>query len=126
MKEILFRGKRIDTKEWVEGSYIYAHKWNWDGSAGHLICDIYGVNKTQVISETVGQFIGLTAKNEKMIFVGDVLRNHYGDLFLVVDEGTRVVLRTTKNKVHTWKYVHRYEIVGNIIDNPELFERSKK
>ena len=120
MREIIFRGKRIDTKEWVKGSYIYAHKWNWDGSAGHLICDIYGVNKTQVIAETVGQYTNLTDKKGKEIFVGDILKNKWGDLYLVVEETTRIVLKGKNNHIHTWKYAHSYEIVGNIFDNKEL------
>ena len=130
MREILFRGKRIDTKEWVKGSYIYAHKWNWDGSAGHLICDIYGVNKTQVISETLGQFTGLTDKNGKKIFEGDIVRQDNGIAQVIEwiswdyeDTEDNVMIGTfmCKDKNGEWTYISkRDEVIGNIYDNPEL------
>lgn len=124
MREILFRGKRIDTKEWVEGSYIYAHKWNWDGSAGHLICDIYGVNKTQVISETIGQFTGLTDKNGKRIFEGDIVA--YNELHIDGKEYQEIgYFECCENfvsfRIHGKQITPFYcEVIGNIHDNKEL------
>lgn len=75
MREILFRGKRKDTGEWVEG---HLHKMDGYGT-GYTE---YGI-QVQVIStsrpwsvlvlpETVGQYIGLTA-NGKKIFEGDII-----------------------------------------------------
>ena len=72
---IVLNGEKIKG-EWVQGSYIFAHKWNWDGSEGHLICNIYGTDKVQVIPETVCEAVrGLTDRNGKQVFEGDIFKN---------------------------------------------------
>ena len=74
-EKIVLNGEKIKG-EWVQGSYIFAHKWNWDGSAGHLICNIYGTNKVKVIPETVCEAVrGLTDRNGKQVFEGDIFKN---------------------------------------------------
>lgn len=80
MREILFRGKRVDNGEWIEG-YLLNHEQKY------YICnncsDIsYGDNGNrirfgcwyEVIPETVGQYTGLTANGAK-IFEGDIVRD---------------------------------------------------
>lgn len=67
MREILFRGKRDDTGEWIYGYYKV-------GMSGRTT--IYTLTEClhEVIPETVGQYIGLVDKKDNKIFEGDIVR----------------------------------------------------
>lgn len=73
MREILFRGKIINGAEWLKGYFCYS-------SISDLPCiqDKATHEYKNVIPETVGQYTGLTDKNSKKIFEGDIVR--YADI----------------------------------------------
>ena len=67
MREILFRGKRKDNGEWVEGFYLVA--------AGIPFISTFGVREPiPVVPETVGQFTGLCDKKGKKIWEGNAVK----------------------------------------------------
>lgn len=75
MREILFRGKRVDNNEWTEG-YLYKI-WNkvfllW-GMTGDC------PNMEEVIPETVGQYTGIKDDQDVRIFEGDIVEVRYDD-----------------------------------------------
>lgn len=81
MREILFKAKRISDGKWIEGSLIVYP----DQTTGIVydIGDIEGMRKEVVRPETVCQYTGLTDKDGKKIFEGDIL-NENGEHFTVV------------------------------------------
>ena len=129
MREILFRGKRIDNSKWVEGYLIHDEFCNVGiPYIGYLNWKGHSVD--EVIPETVGQYIGITDKTGKKIFEGDIVKEynifgvevgigavHWSDLFLA--------WHITKNKSMYSGNIASYEVIGNIHDNPELLKGGK-
>ena len=117
MREILFRGKHTVNGEWIFG-YLVS-----ENNIGNLVeCD-------PVIPTTVGQFTGLTDKNGKKIFEGDIVKNEYESgkyKYFKIVYGEQTLGWKIRNKYGMFgrlcDVIGNMEVIDNIHDNPELLE----
>lgn len=130
MREILFRGKRLDNGERVEGIPIFYR-------AGRCVIVVAFAPLTKAVEcyavdpFTVGQYTGLTAKNGKRIFEGDVLFDPHPcvqERYEVIWFGGDFMRKTINRHYLTLSPLNcrDFEIIGNIHDNPELMERGRE
>ena len=135
MREIKFRGKDLETGEWVYGSLfqsleqypaIAKPKPTADGKLFYCL--------TVVDADTVGQYTGLKDRNGKEIYEGDIALMDYSAFNTGKDGQTYAVVRWIDYRAaFMWDAGLNYyadmrndvEICGNIHDNPELLEDGK-
>ena len=128
MREILFRGKRLDNGEWVYGLLC---------RVGDTYANIRRMDTEvlySVLTNTIGQFTGLTDKNGKKIFEGDILKiihkyqspfdddtKEYTDITTDVvffdDEGLCFSYGKSPFLCVVDNVTAEYEIIGNIYDD---------
>lgn len=138
MREILFRGKRIDNGEWVYGDII--HRRYLKNDVVVIRTEDSGFDNYsdyEVDPSTVGQCVpGLTDKNGKKIYEGDILErtNVNGEKYkeyVVAGQwsykwthGVYGFSLTDLNGGYMMDlhYTKSYEIIGNIHDNPEILK----
>ena len=141
MREILFRGKDVRTGYWKEGSLVR----EWLGvDIGYTIRDVPDrfnqiAFRSIVDPKTVGQFTGLTDKNGKKIFEGDICKFrewdngemcwighvHFEHCQFIISGGANKECPSNFHLVLSRFSPENIEVIGNIHDNPELLEADK-
>lgn len=128
-RENLFKAKRIDNGEWVEGQYAYiTNPLTEDGKPiKHLICNGTNIFNDLIDPDTLCQYTGLTDKNGKKIWENDIVRNEKGDIGVVQwfeEHAAFMIWNKTKHYVCylAENDFSKIEIAGNEFDNPELLE----
>ena len=132
MREILFRGKRLDNGEWIQGDIV---QFPVHGVV-RIVEQEPSYKDAEVDSDTVGQYTGLTDKNGKKIFEGDIIHLEYSQVFFGgVYFGEYTAEVSYKEGCFVTDGINNgdeietplsgfdndeVEIIGNIHDNPEL------
>lgn len=144
MREILFRGKRVDNGEWVEGFYAvkgeaYRQPEQYCICVSTLShdCESSYFTDVEVWPETVGQYTGLTDRNGKKIFEGDIVWGddcsgtwHKG--IVEYDDNLGCFIVNAQNFMQYPKNEDCYClsghwcVEGNIHDNEELLKEGAK
>ena len=141
MREILFRGKRVDNGEWVYGNYVHTDCFEDHNDF------IFQNDPTRYVidPETLCEYTGLVDKNGKKIFEGDILRepprdnwekkNFVGfEVFYHDNDACDSHVGWQMNRLHFYGelcgadiyprsfrpiWANRMEVIGNIYDNHE-------
>lgn len=149
----LFKAKRADNGEWVQG-YLFDDGYE-DGRVfiGGLViekytgaaCDDWTISGScfcEVDKSTICQCTGLKDKNGKLIWENDVIKYHFGNAYAQIRYGAYQSCFDNQKTEHIgfyvdWSESRNYrkdlgywinmvnaEVVGNIFDNPELIKES--
>lgn len=133
MREIKFRGRRVDTGEWVYGKLLNSNFSSFivmmvNTIGGNVISSLV---YHEVDQESIGQYTGLKDKKGVEIYERDVVDTTYnGEAFIgvVVYDMSELDFKATNGKENygsNFQYLlccEEVEVIGNIYENPELLE----
>ena len=139
MREIIFKAKRIDNGEWIEGHYTECRGETFIGIDTSSMFEIFCppvIRWFKVSSETLCQFTGLCDKNGKRIWENDIMMAHLDEsypenaTYETVEWGvagwvTHEAGSTDREYLDEFDLEH-FEVVGNIFDNKELLQEGYK
>ena len=129
MRDIIFRGKTVEGEAWICGD-LRQYSEKVTGIKPHKM-----PHTMKVVSDTVGQYTGLTDKNGRRIFEGDIIQlrcGQYKNVGKVIysDNNTRFGIVDAHGEIN-FSFLHRpfvkqfaVEVIGNIYETPELLKEA--
>lgn len=125
-REILFRGKDLETGKWLYGSFVNTPNFTYISTNGEAF-------PAKVEPKTVGQYTGLTDMNGTKIFEGDIIQSYHhrepmgvasvywfgASFWCKLLSGSQFDCCDTLDE---WDCECGLEIIGNVYDNPELLQ----
>ena len=120
MREYLFRGKRIDYNDWLEGSL-------WVHCGVPKILSPGNVMGWGVYPESVGQWTGMCDKNGKKIFEGDIINIEYSETTVknvVVEYVGACFYGSTRFDDWELDNYCNIEVIGTVYENADLLENN--
>lgn len=136
MREIRFRGKRVDNGGWVYGFLVRRPSAVQIGSTSPWAIIVPPSDPDDsggeywVVAESIGQYTGLKDKNGTEIYEGDILhKDCFWSRFIEFEKGSFVSAPLNKVQYNNRKFYpigcsdyQDWEIIGNIFENPEMLE----
>lgn len=118
MREILFKAKRVDNGEWVEG-YLYRIS---EEQKPFIMCINRHAESYEVDPSTICQYTGLTDKNGKKIWENNII--HIGDKAIPYivewhDTGFMGKAVNAMDRIGLKYWSPKIEVMGNIFDSPQ-------
>lgn len=123
MRDILFKAKRKDNGDWVEGFVV---RYGWSGKEKWYIVPSYASDlyAFEIASETICQYTGLTDENKYKIWEHDIVEVPGEDEYFKLEwqEDTASFVISNDSFIVTFDnyWSHEIEVVGNMFDTPEL------
>ena len=135
MRETLFRGKRFDNDEWIYWDK-YGRITDINGEPTKTEIDmptllrypIYISDLPIIRDETVGEYTGLTDKNGKRIFEGDIMSGRGNTYKVMFNKGVFWIKNSHYiTRLYVAIHIEKIdEVIGTIYDNPELLEEGEQ
>lgn len=136
MREIRFRGKRVDNGGWVYGFLVRRPSAVQIGSTSPWAIIVPPSDPDDsggeywVVAESIGQYTGLKDKNGTEIYEGDILhKDCFWSRFIEFEKGSFVSAPLNKVQYNNRKFYpigcsdyQDWEVIENIYENPEMLE----